>query len=96
MDVVLSKTLQALSDPTRRQILGMLRKGELNAGEIGAAFQISAPSISHHLNVLKNAELVQAQRKGQTIIYSLNESVVQELLKELFDLFNIGEENREE
>lgn len=90
MDIILSKSLHALADPTRRQILRMLQERNLTAGEIGAAFQMTAPSISHHLNVLKNAELVQAQRQGQTLLYSLNSSVVQDLLKELFDLLNVN------
>ncbi len=90
MDVILSKTLSALADPTRRKILQMLGERDLSAGEITAEFNISAPSISHHLNVLKNAELVVAQRQGQNIIYSLNASIVQEMLQQLLELFEVG------
>jgi ArsR family transcriptional regulator, arsenate/arsenite/antimonite-responsive transcriptional repressor len=90
MDVILSKTLSALADPTRRKILQMLGKGDLSAGEIAAEFNISAPSISHHLSVLKSAELVVAQRQGQNIIYSLNASIVQEMLQQLLELFEVG------
>lgn len=90
MDLILSKTLSALADPTRRRILQMLGQRNLSAGEIAAEFNISAPSISHHLNVLKSAELVVAQRQGQNIIYSLNASIVQEMLQQLLELFEVG------
>jgi ArsR family transcriptional regulator, arsenate/arsenite/antimonite-responsive transcriptional repressor len=87
----LTQTLQALSDPTRRRILSMLGERDLSAGEIGAAFDISAPSISHHLSVLKHAELVLARRDGQRIVYSLNTTVTQELMQELMRLFKVGD-----
>ena len=93
MEVPLTKTLQALSDPTRRKIVEMLRESDLNAGEVAAAFEISAPSISHHLAILKNAELILARRQGQFIVYSLNATVVQDVLAELFRLFHIGDED---
>lgn len=94
--MTLQKTLKALASPTRREILRMLSQKRLTAGEIANAFNISKPSISHHLNDLKNAELVSAERDGQHIIYSLNSSVVQEVMQELMDLLNIGEENAHE
>jgi ArsR family transcriptional regulator len=93
MELSLSRTLQALTDPTRRAILQMLNERDMTAGEIGARFTISAPSISHHLSVLKHAELVRAERSGQTIIYSLNSTVVQEFLQQLMQFFNVGETN---
>lgn len=89
--MTLQKTLKALASPTRREILRMLSEKRLTAGEIAEAFNISKPSISHHLNDLKNAELVSAERDGQNIIYSLNSSVVQEVVQELMNLLNIGE-----
>jgi ArsR family transcriptional regulator, arsenate/arsenite/antimonite-responsive transcriptional repressor len=92
MDLPLSQSLQALSDPTRREILRLLRERNLTAGEIAANFAMSAPSISHHLGVLKNATLVRSWRDGQTIVYSLNSSVVQELLQDLFDILQTGRE----
>ena len=92
MDVPLTRTLQALADPTRREILSMLNDRDLTAGEIAGRFAMSAPSISHHLGVLKNAELVRAQRNGQTIVYSLNATVVQEFLGELLRFFKVGED----
>lgn len=89
---MLSETLRALADPTRREILRLLGEGDRAAGEIAAAFDISAPSVSHHLSVLKQAGLVTSRREGQSIIYSLNSTVVQEFLQELMDFFKVGEE----
>lgn len=86
----MNKTLQALADPTRREILRMLAEGDLTAGEIALAFSISKPSISHHLNILKQAELVISWRRGQQIVYSLNSSVIQEFLQELMNFFAVG------
>ena len=65
----------------------------MTAGDIAAQFAISAPSVSHHLSVLKQAGLVQSQRNGQTIMYSLNSTVVQEFVQEVLQFFNIGEDN---
>lgn len=93
MSDALNTLFQALADPTRRQILTMLNEGDKTAGEIGAAFSISAPSISHHLNVLKSANLVTTRRNGQQIIYSLNTTVVQELMQTVMSLFQIGGES---
>lgn len=63
---------EALSDPTRREILKILKKGELSAGEIFNFFDITKPSLSHHLTILKQAGLVNSNKKGQNVIYSLN------------------------
>lgn len=79
-------TWNALADPTRRKILSLLRKGDKTAGEIAAYFTISKPSISHHLNTLREAGLVDAQKKGQNILYSLNTSVLQDMMQ-LFAAF---------
>ena len=76
----LSPVFKALNDPTRRTILEMLRKKDLSAGEIAAAFNISAPSISHHLDILKNANLVFARKQGQFVIYSLNTTIMDEII----------------
>ena len=92
MDLPLTRSLQALADPTRREIVRMLGERDMTAGEIAARFAISAPSVSHHLSVLKHAELVRAQRNGQSIVYSLNATVVQEFLQELLRFFKIGED----
>lgn len=72
---------KALNDPTRREILELLKQGDMNAGEIAEHFHISKPSISHHLDLLKQAGLVDAEKKGQFITYSLNTTIVDELLK---------------
>lgn len=77
--------MKALADPTRREILRALRAGDLSAGDIAARFAMTAPSISHHLNVLKDAGLVSAERDGRHIIYSLNSTTLQELMQELLD-----------
>ena len=90
MELSLNRTLSALADPTRRAILQMLNERDMTAGEIGARFQISAPSVSHHLSVLKQAELVRSERNGQTIVYSLNSTVLQEFLQQLLQFFNVG------
>ncbi len=72
---------KALNDRTRREILELLRKKDLTAGEIADHFQITKPSISHHLDLLKQAGLVDATKQGQFIYYSLNTSVVDEIIK---------------
>jgi ArsR family transcriptional regulator len=95
MENLLTQTLRALADPTRRKILQMLGKGNLSAGEIGAAFDMKAPSVSHHLTVLKNAGLVLAERQGQNIIYSLNTTVMQEFMQEMMQIFRVGENENE-
>ncbi len=91
MNYPLNKTLQALADPTRRAIVKLLGGGDLAAGEIAARFPISAPSVSHHLNVLKGAGLVQSERRGQSIVYSLDATVIQEFIAELLQFFDVGE-----
>lgn len=90
----MDRLLRALADPTRREILHLLRQRDMAAGEIAARFSLTAASISHHLAVLREAELVTSERDGRTIIYSLNSTVVQDLLFTLFDEFGIGEEER--
>ncbi|RAT94085.1 autorepressor SdpR family transcription factor [Brevibacillus sp. Leaf182] len=72
---------KALSDPTRRKILELLREKDMTAGEIADHFQMTKPSISHHLSLLKQAQMVYDERKGQNIYYSLNTTVFQDLLK---------------
>lgn len=77
---MINATFKALNDPTRRQILEMLRAKDLSAGEIADAFSISKPSISHHLDLLKQAGLVEDRREGQYIYYSLNTTVIDEII----------------
>lgn len=76
---------KALSDPTRRRILELLSQGEMTAGDIAAQFNMTKPSVSHHLTALKAAGLVTDERKGQNIVYSVNLTVFQELVKWFFD-----------
>ena len=72
---------KALNDPTRREILQLLQERDMTAGEIVDRFKISGPSISHHLDLLKQAKLVIAEKEGQYIYYSLNTTVVDEIMK---------------
>lgn len=76
----------ALADETRREILALLRAGSLPAGEIAAAFDLSKPTISHHLKVLEGAELVRSERRGTSIVYTLQTNVLEELAHGLLDL----------
>jgi len=76
---------KALNDKTRREILELLKKGDLTAGEIANQFKISKPSISHHLDLLKQAGLVQSVKEGQFIYYSLNTTVMDEIIKWFVD-----------
>jgi len=87
--MMLNKTMQALSDPTRRKILELLKKRDMAAGEIGKNFKITPPSLSHHLNTLKQADLVTSRRQGQEIIYSLNLSVFEGVTKILIKFFKL-------
>lgn len=77
---------KALADPTRRDILNLLRNKDLTAGEIADHFRISKPSISHHLNLLKQADLVHAEKDGQYIYYSINTTVLQDVLTWILSL----------
>ncbi len=76
----MNSLFKALNDPTRRQILDLLRGGDLNAGDIANQFDMTKPSISHHLDLLRQAGLVEATKQGQFINYSLNTTVLDELL----------------
>ena len=76
----LQNTMRALADPTRREILNLLKKERLSAGDITAHFPISAPSVSRHLSVLKAADLIRDTREGQFIYYELNASILEEAL----------------
>lgn len=77
----MNTAFKALNDPTRRKILELLQERDMTAGEIVEQFNISGPSISHHLDLLKQAQLVTAEKEGQYIYYSLNTTVVDEIMK---------------
>ena len=79
-------TLKALADPIRREILNLLKSGKMSAGEIAERFDVTAASISRHLSVLKEADLIRDTRDGKFIIYELNASVLEEIMLWITDL----------
>ncbi|TXK76894.1 winged helix-turn-helix transcriptional regulator [Paenibacillus sp. N3.4] len=89
---MVNESFKALSDPTRRAIIKLLRDKNRTAGEIADHFQMTKPSISHHLNALKAAKLILDERQGQHIMYSLNTTVVQEVMGWFMDMIKKGEE----
>ena len=80
MNLSMQDTLQALADPTRREILNMLKQSRLSAGEISNHFSISGAAVSRHLSVLKEADLIRDEREGKYIYYELNATVLEEIL----------------
>ena len=86
----LQQTLKALADPTRREILNLLKGGKLSAGEITEHFDITAAAISRHLSVLKEADLIEDTRDGKFIYYELNATVLEEILLWISDLKGEG------
>ena len=82
----MNTVFKALNDPTRRAILELLQKKDMTAGDIADKFQISFPSISHHLDLLKQAQLVTTSKEGQFVYYSLNTTVMDEIVKWMMQL----------
>ena len=82
----LQNTLRALADPIRREILTLLKNGRMSAGDIGAHFDVTGASVSRHLSVLKEADLIRDPREGKFIYYELNASVLEEILWWISDL----------
>ena len=82
-----NEVFKALSDPTRREILRLLGLSEMSAGQLTEKFDMTKPSMSHHFAVLKEADLITSRREGQQIIYSLNTTVVLEMLAWMMDFF---------
>ncbi|MFA5270600.1 MAG: autorepressor SdpR family transcription factor [Patescibacteria group bacterium] len=82
-----SLAFKALSDPIRREILKKLKKRDLTPGELNLHFPISGPSLSHHLNILKQANLISADKQGQKIIYSLNTTVFYDIINNFLEGF---------
>ena len=82
----LQQTLKALADPTRREILNLLKEGRKSAGEISDQFEITAAAVSRHLSVLKDADLIQDSREEKFIFYQLNTSVLEEIMLWITDL----------
>lgn len=83
----MNQVFKALADPTRREILRLLSRGEQTAGQLAERFDMTKPSMSHHFSVLKEADLIHSRRDGQQIYYSLNTTVVQDVLTRIWDLF---------
>lgn len=83
---------QALAHPIRREILGILRVKPRSAGELATSFSIAKPTLSGHLNILKECQLIDVERRGTTLIYSINLSVAEEALSGLMSLFRVGHE----
>lgn len=86
----MDKVFKALSDPTRRQILQLLRKREMTAGELADCFQLSKPTLSGHFKVLREADLVSSEKSGTTITYRLKVSVLEEAMLGFANLLGIG------
>ena len=86
----LQNTLRALADPIRREILNLLKQGRLSAGEIADHFPVTGASISRHLSVLKDADLIRDTREGKFIYYDLNASVLEEILLWVSDLKGVA------
>jgi len=93
-EMSLQKTLRALADPTRREILNMLKAGRMSAGEIEQKFEMSFAAVSRHLSVLKEAGLIHDQREGKYIFYELNTTVLEEIMLWITELKG-GRENNE-
>jgi DNA-binding transcriptional ArsR family regulator len=85
-----SQVFKALSDPTRRRVLLLLRKGPMSAGELSDQFDVSKPTMSAHFAVLKEADLVHAEKAGKSVIYHLNLSVLEEALLGFVQSFELG------
>ena len=88
-----NKAFKALGDSTRREILGLLRHGEMTAGDLAEQFDMTKPSMSHHFAVLKEADLITSRRDGQQIWYGLNTTVVQDLMAWAVRLTEDGKKN---
>ncbi|MFP2895927.1 autorepressor SdpR family transcription factor [Corallococcus sp. 4LFB] len=87
--VRMQEVFKAIADPTRRKVLKLLQGGSKSAGELAEAFDITKGSLSHHFNILKAADLVRCERRGQQIVYSLNTTVFEDVAAVLLDLFKV-------
>lgn len=87
----MNEVFKALADPTRREVLRLLRAGEMTAGELAQRFDMTKPSMSHHFAVLKQADLVGSRRDGQQVYYFLNTTVVEDVLAIIWGLFSSDE-----
>jgi DNA-binding transcriptional ArsR family regulator len=87
----MSQVFKALSDPTRRRVLHLLREGSMSAGALSARFDVSKPTMSAHFAVLKDADLIHAEKVGKSVIYHLKLSVLEEALLGFVHSFGVGE-----
>jgi DNA-binding transcriptional ArsR family regulator len=83
--MAINSVFKALADPTRREILRLLSRGERTAGELASSFDMTKPSMSHHFSILKEADLIFSRREGQQIYYTLNTTVLEDVLTRLWD-----------
>jgi ArsR family transcriptional regulator len=91
----LTAAFKAIADPTRREILHLLRKEEMTAGDVAARFDMTKPTMSHHFSVLRDAGLVTSRREGQTIWYALNTTVLEDVLAWTMDMARGAREGKE-
>ena len=91
MDLGMQDTLRALADPTRREILNLLKHSRLSAGEICNHFSVSDAAVSRHLSVLKDADLIRSKREGKFIYYELNTSVLEDVMLWITDLKGVSD-----
>jgi len=90
----LTAAFKAIADPTRREILHLLRKEEMTAGDVAARFDMTKPTMSHHFSVLKEAGLISSRREGQTIWYALNTTVLEDVLAWTLDMARSGTQDK--
>ena len=90
----MNEVFQALSDPTRREILRLLKNGDMTAGDIAEQFPLAKSTLSGHFGVLKHAGLIVAEKNGTRIVYSLNVSAVEEVLASVLSLLDVGRESK--
>ncbi len=90
-----NQAFKAIADPTRREILRLLRRGEMTAGDLAERFDMTKPTMSHHFSVLKEADLLTSRRDGQQIWYGLNTTVVQDLMAWVMDLIHTEDEPKD-
>lgn len=89
-----NNAFKAIADPSRREILRLLRRGEMTAGDLAERFDMTKPTMSHHFTVLKEADLISSRRDGQTIWYSLNTTVLEDVIAWAIDLAGTPKKSR--
>jgi ArsR family transcriptional regulator, arsenate/arsenite/antimonite-responsive transcriptional repressor len=90
----MNEVFQALSDPTRRDILRLLKHGDMTAGDIAERFPLAKSTLSGHFSVLKHAGLIVAEKNGTTVVYSLNVSAAEQALAAMFNLLDVGQPSK--